>query len=148
MVFLARFQIVNVRPPVKLYIHSAGIAQAFSATSPDQAADLARDYFLREWPYHQRDTEKYDFLLAALWASPESGRMSKIVDCFGFYDIRDWRNGNYNVDIWNIKDGLRVINHAASACEDTMIAFGLESSYRRTTNSLDEFVRGWPNVET
>ena len=97
--------------------------------------------------YSGKEIMKFDYLLGAIWGKKDE----KIIDLFGFSDISEWP-GNPDVTSFVIKNGgydTREDDDSfveSYTCGDTLIMLGEEEKYRRTTKSLDEYMRNPPEI--
>lgn len=136
MVFVARFNFPKLKPPVRAYLHEAGL-DAYS-TLEIGSVDAARKYFLDvfEW----QDVSKYQFVLAAMWGKVNGvNEPERNIDFFGLSDIDEngWP-GNPEVSAWVVKNGV-VVPQKEITCGDTLIVLGEEEKYRRKCKNMADY---------
>ncbi len=132
------------RPPIRAYIHKAGLYEAFGPEYPRLGAE---DHLMEVLNEHKKRLQKYVFLLAALWGKikeKDPPKATKMIDFFGFYDIDNWERSNPDIDLFVMKEGI--IIPETSICEDTLIVFGREAEFRRKTASLPDYMYNTPEL--
>ncbi|MFH0832302.1 MAG: hypothetical protein V1900_01080 [Candidatus Aenigmatarchaeota archaeon] len=126
--FVARMSFPNREPPVRAYVHKAGLA-AYG----DYPIEGAKRYLLEVLDNYQKECAHYNLILAALWG--DNG--SRMIDFFGFSNIGKRWDKNPDISAWVIKDGLHIPKKEIT-CGDTLIALGREEECRRfSSNALD-----------
>ena len=84
------------------------------------------------------DYHRLEYALAAMWADGNQ----RIIDFFGFGDLRGNWKGNPEVNSWDFRNG--VFTRGAITCGDALIMLGAEERYRRTTPNLQSYMNN-PN---
>ena len=141
--FLSRMSFPNRVTPIRVYIHNAGLKKTFGTL--DNAENYVMDQISTEKSELSGLLYLYDFVISALWSNGKD----KIMDIFGFSDVKDNWPGNPDVINWLWYNGKnRFIKDARdiATCGDTLIILGKEEEYRRTTESLDSFMRHPLNI--
>ncbi len=147
MAFIGRINLPDLKVPVRAYVHEAGFNEAYKGDIEEAQAYL-KDFMTDSlrW-YSGKEIMKFDYLLGAIWGKKDE----KIIDLFGFSDISEWP-GNPDVTSFVIKNGgydTREDDDSfveSYTCGDTLIMLGEEEKYRRTTKSLDEYMRNPPEI--
>ncbi|MEK6825700.1 MAG: hypothetical protein AABY00_02855 [Nanoarchaeota archaeon] len=128
--------------PARAYLHSAGL-EVFHP-EPQQTAI---EYFkqMLEERHRKGRLETIDFVIGILWGNTSSEPHEKMLDLFGYRinSTDPWRTSNPEVHTWTICNGVYV-QSTEIACEDGMITLGKEAEYRRSTTSLEAYMRELP----
>tara|TARA_Y100000034_G_C6547353_1_gene236355 strand:+ start:51 stop:500 length:450 start_codon:yes stop_codon:yes gene_type:complete len=129
--------------PVRGYIHRVGI-EVYGNTKAERRGSAVcnlrniknSDKFLKIVK-----EEELDYLLAALWADGQE----KVIDLFGFGDVRNNWPSNPDVLSWSFRKG--VLRRGALTCGDMLLVLGEEERYRRTTPNLKHYLGNPPKIE-
>jgi len=138
MAFVARLNMPDGRPPVRAYLHEAGLMSAYGTNY--EPLREAEEYLKQVLIKYKHDFRKHDFLLAAIWGSEKV----QLIDFFGFSGINENWKANPDVKMWVIKNGLYLPE--ASTYGDSIIVFGREEAFRRTTNNLSDYMANLPDL--
>ncbi len=146
MVFITRFTLADRTPPVRAYVHKAGLKEAYSTTLPQlfqEEKNRVRNYLIEVLDKNQEEYSKYRYLLAALWGQinpSDQTKAAKVIDFSGFSGIDDEKwPGNPDVFSWVVKDGVCIPTNQIT-CGDTLIALGVEEQLRRRTKNLADYI--------
>ncbi len=123
--------------PTRGYFWEAGLNENFG--SPAEARE-----YLRQLLVHNHEIiEPAIFNIAAVWGN--SGK--KVVELFGYGDFLHlaWP-GNPEVYSWVFENGVYKPKERNVACAETMMVLGMEEDHRRTTHSLDEYMKTPPHL--
>jgi len=136
--FIARFDFRRPSPG-RLYLSDCSLEKFFGKKIPIEKArkyaaevigSLERSIFL-----------KADYLLGVIWGDDEAGE--RAIDLFGYSGIKNWP-GNPEVSAWPFK-GKYPVDKVPIICGNGLMLLGqVEEPYRRTTQSLDEYLRNPP----
>ncbi len=138
--------------PVRAWIHGGNLIGAYG--NAQGAADYFKEFYSTVEDELDDNSSRpslenapYDFALAMVWANTADGEVSRNVDLFPAYDV-DWDNWQANIeyDKCVFRDGTYVEGPAVT-CGDGMIMLGAEEKYRRSVESLDEFMASPPHLK-
>ena len=135
MGFKARVILPENRPPGRAYIHYLGMNEVYGSVKS------AYNYLFFALSKHDK-LLTFDFFLANVWGDIKEDK--KVIDFFGYKDIKVWGNSNPSAIPFQVVNG-DYFPDGIITCEDTLIAFGREGEFRRKTNNLDEFMRNYPS---
>lgn len=142
MGFVSRANFLIRVPTARAYLHDAGIEVYGGET--ESAMISAAEYFRGVLDDARERCDKYNFVLAALWA--DNGE--KVADFFGLYDIHPEKwPGNPDVDTWVVRNGVWRRENPTT-CGDALIVLGEEERFRRESKNLEAYSRGWPIWES
>lgn len=149
--FKARINFPDRLPPIRAYIHSAGVGNVFGSEIS------AKEYFMEQLgSYLEGNFRGYDFAIAVIWASvgpstvnsrPQTNYRS--IDIFGFSGLRDNWLGNPDISNFVMTNGIfKPLEKPTdvTTCGDTLILLGKEEEYRRTTPNLEFYMNNPPNI--
>ncbi len=133
MSFLTRALMPGYR--AKLYVHEYGYERVFGSTP--QGIEDGIKYFTDALSQKSRELiSPNDFVLGAVWGDDGN---SKVAEMFVYKEIKEWP-GNPTVYTWIFRNGIYMPWERQVACEDAILAFSDESTFRRKTKSPEEFL--------
>jgi hypothetical protein len=133
MSFNARLNFEHTNPPMRAYVHKTwGHYQ--------EAEEYLNDVLHK----YEKEFAKCGFILAAVWRSETSNNLDVLRFDFSVPSVGIWP-GNPVISPWSVKNGL--YDPRETTLEDIVIVFGEEGKYRRTTKTLEEYVKKWPYLE-
>jgi len=151
MGFIGRVSYPDCRPPIKLYIH-----ESVTGAYGEKPIVEARQHFIEVFGKYKERFSRCNFLLASIWGIAASGNVEpgRFIDIFGYSGIGKWP-GNLDVTSWVSEHGelipscfIKEREDYPVSCEDTVIAFGKEGSFRRQIENpnLETFMKTWPEI--
>ena len=143
MAFIARFNIPERTPPVKVYFHIGGTIAYSGHLSVLDHAKICLQKVLDKDPLR---INGYAYLIAMMWGRSKDVISEKMIDLFGFGGVNNktWP-GNPDVYSWVVSNGVYVSEENIT-CGDSLIVLGKEEEHRRKTRSLEEFISTFPHM--
>lgn len=143
--FRSRFTYVSEQlPPVRAYFHRAGFGEAYT-NGVDSVETVAKDHLIKTLSGNPHLFNRVDFMIAALW-----GRDGyKMIDLARWVGLEPgkWPGNPELLDIIVFKNEVYMPQIPERTCEDSIIVFGKEAEYRRTTKDLTDFMEHPPDIE-
>lgn len=139
MAFINRLTIES--PPLRVYMHECG-QELWGEKSEDIATRLRGD--LGAIIPERISTEDYQFFTALLWGD----KSDRMLDLFGYSGLQNWAS-NPGIDSWVLKNGIIVPSNGKSievTCGEGLVILGREEELRRTTDSLSDYLRVYPEI--
>jgi len=130
-------------PPVRAYVHSSGVNEAYGSIENCVA------YLPKFLKASKEFIGKLDWVIAILWGNETEKGFNKTIDFFGF-SIDEWSD-NPAVYSWVVNEGGYEQGQfglvTPITCGDGLILLGEEEKFRRkTTSSLEEYMKGHPEL--
>ena len=143
MAFVDRINLPDFEVPVRAYIHEAGFEEVYGGDVEVARKRLEDVIRLSDWKEREKQMN-LQYILTTLIGGEEKYQGKPIVGFFGFFDIENWP-GESKVKIFcYLKPDQREV--ILNVRGDTLIMLGEEEKYRRTTKSLDEYMRNPPEI--
>ncbi len=122
--------------PTRAYVHLDGLDTAYCGN-----LHFAFDYFRRNIRFdeglkNRSSKDGFLYALAVIWGKGTD----RMADFFAFEKPDPW-SSNPGTATWSYRNGFLV---PAITCGDSLIVFGQEESYRRTTKDISEFMERPP----
>lgn len=127
-------------PSLRFYFHQSGSGLFRDSDLLGGYAHLMNLVLINKNP---NLTKGCNYLIAVLWGCDND----KMVDLFGYsgLDLKNWP-GNPEVSSYIFKDGVYLPKNKAISCGDGLIILGEEERYRRTTKSLEDYIKNPPKI--
>ncbi len=118
----------QLSPPGRLYEHTAG-NEVYSG------GNGAREYLLENIKSLPEELRHVDYFISISWG--QEGK--KLVDFFGYSDIKENWKANPTVFSWGLENGLWK-NKSDIACGEGLVLLGREEEHRLSTRNLEEYL--------
>ena len=138
MGFKARINMPDLFVPARVYVHEAGFEDVF--LDVDGAEERFRQHHA-DYEDMMKHLHGVEYAIVALWGNGDTS----IIEYFGFADVDPWP-GNPDVSSFVLKNGVYDKDRELIGCGDTMMILGAEEEFRRTTTSLDDYMRNPPEL--
>lgn len=139
--FVARCSVEGAKPPVKGYIHEAGLREVYGTSDPVMPAG---DYLADALKGHQGRMDEYAFLIAIAWGKVDGKSRERVVDCFAFDDFDGKNPGIYN---WNLREGMWVTADRMGFCAHVLELVHAEKRLMADHDRLAAFIEDQTALE-
>ncbi|MBI4116142.1 hypothetical protein HY449_00175 [Candidatus Pacearchaeota archaeon] len=122
--------------PVRAHLHRTGIT-AYGNTDEEIkrfAPEYLEEAIMSKEFNSLVEKHRLEYALAQMWADGNQ----RIIDFFGFGDLRGNWKGNPEVNSWDFRNGI--FTKGAITCGDGLIMLGREEEYRRTTHNIQTYM--------
>jgi hypothetical protein len=129
-------------PPIRAYLHNAGIDEAFDCPKRKTVEAKVEEHLIKTLIMNRGIINGADYLLAAIWGD----KGAKMIDLFRYSGLGGWP-GNPDFAGFVFRNGVYMPEKRELTCGDTLIVLGQEERYRRTTKDLKEYVEHSPSID-
>lgn len=133
--FLETISFLDGVAPVRSYIHREG----FEFFGNDFAS--AKDHLKNTLNENQQLLGNLDYMIAILWGYKLEE--SLMMDIVGWPDAGNWPE-NKGAQSFIMENGIYLPEEKGVTCGDGFILIGKEEKYRRSTKSLEDYMRNPP----
>ncbi len=141
MGFEARITLLENSPPVRVYLHTAGLNEVYGENDMGIVNAYSRLQHVIENGLTCSDLNQYNLLLASMWGDISQGRKDIMIDFFGYKGLnKNWQT-NPEIYIWTTRNEELDIT---STCGESLIIFGKEEERRRESRSMELYLRNKP----
>lgn len=143
MTFVGRINLPDHNPPVRAYVHMAGLFECFKDPTNHDPLENAKHYFIEMLGEGSEELfSGFDFMLATIYGNP--ARKDRIINFFGRRGIIGKWPGNIDSHPFEVLEGVH--SYELVMCGDTDIVLGKEEEYRRLTTSLEDYMKNPPRI--